>query len=81
MGSTSIDIVPSPGVSGQTITIVTAGLIEGHVLELAWDNPHLRPRTVKVGFDGTAKITVPKSAVTLVVTDPESGTEAATTFA
>lgn len=80
MGSVSITISPSPGMSGEKITITTAGLLEGHVLTLTWDDPDLEPKTVKVGADGTIDLIVPKTAITLVVADPDSGTEAATVF-
>lgn len=77
MGSVSLSLSPSPATQGQSITITTSGLPTGHELKLSWVPPG-QPDSVEVGPDGKATVTVPDGAGSLVVSDPDSGTEVAT---
>jgi hypothetical protein len=78
MGSASITISPSPPDRGATITLKVDGIPPGTTLKLDWDPPGT-PTEVVVGPDGKATAVVPDNAEGLIVTEPKSGAEAATT--
>lgn len=77
MGSASITITPSPPDRGAEITLTCDGIPPGTTLKLDWDPPS-EPTEVVVGRDGKATVKVPGDAEDLIVTEPESGAEAAT---
>jgi hypothetical protein len=78
MGSASITIDPSPPDRGATVTFKCEGIAPGTTLKLDW-NPPGKPTELVVGEDGKASCQVPNDAEDLIVTEPESGAEAATT--
>lgn len=77
MGSASIVINPSPPSRGDTVTFECDGIPPGTSIKLDW-NPPGQPTELVVGEDGKASCTVPDNAEDLIVTEPESGAEAAT---
>ena len=77
MGSASITISPSPPTQGQKVKLTCEGIPPGTVLNLDW-NPG-PATTATVGADGIVVVTVPANAEDVIVTDPKSGAEAATT--
>lgn len=79
MGSASITIKPSPPTQGQSVTFKCDGIPPGTTLKLDW-NPPGTPTEVIVGEDGSATVTVPDNAEDLIVTEPESEAEAATSI-
>lgn len=59
---------PLPPTQGGTLEISYTGT-PGTTLELDWDPPGT-PTTVVIGPNGTASVTVPAKADSLVVSDP-----------
>jgi hypothetical protein len=62
-----LTISPNPPTQGQSATIKGN---PGDVIDLDWD-PLAEPGTVTLGSDGKAVVTVPRSAMSLIMTDPD----------
>lgn len=67
MPNPTITIHPNPPVAGRNATITYTGPV-GTVLTLEWD-PAGTPTTAKIGKHGTATITVPANATSLIISD------------
>lgn len=73
-----ITLSPLPPTQGGTLEISYTGA-PGTTLELDWDPPGT-PTTVVIGPNGTATVTVPAKADSLIVKDPTpNGAQAAAT--
>lgn len=79
MGSASITISPSPPMQCGKVTFTCDGVLPGTKLKLDWD-PAGEPNEAEVGSDGTVTVLVPIDAEGLIVTDPVSGVDDATTI-
>jgi hypothetical protein len=76
MGSVSLRFNPMPPRAGQECSVETTGLIPGTELKLDWDPP-CEPASGIIDDAGKVTFIVPDAALTLIVSDPESGAEAA----
>lgn len=70
-----ITIDPNPATAGKKITITYTG-DPGTVLVLEWD-PEAEPTSVTIGEEGTACVTAPENATSLLVSDPNTTNGAA----
>lgn len=67
-----LSIKPSPLKQGQTGTVTGN---PGDVIDLDWDPP-AEPSSVTIGDDGKATFKTPKSATSVIATDPDGNTVA-----
>lgn len=72
-----ITLDPVPPTQGSKVKVSYTGKI-GTVLYLDW-HPSGTPATVTIGADGTASVTVPTTATSLIVSDPAGGASPVTT--
>lgn len=80
MGSASITISPSPPSRGDTVTLTCDGIPPGTTLKLDWNPSGSGPAELVVGEDGKASFVVSDNAEDVIITEPESGAEAATSI-
>lgn len=80
MGSVSFRIVPRPPKQGDACTVETTGLIPGTELKLDWDPSTCEPASGIIDDAGKVTFQVPDNAVSLIVSDPVSGAESATSI-
>lgn len=64
----TISINPDPPTAGKSATITYTGAV-GTVLNLDWNPSGGTPTSVTIGANGTATLTIPTNATSLVIVD------------